>query len=192
MRKLYKTLIAAAAVPLSAAVTTVGAAPAEAATTQYSVNPCAEDGPTKKDEKLADRLNDTLEDDLKGQMDGYRVSCARAVVDAVQDRGMGNRVADIAVTTTIVETHLQNINVEVDHDSLGLFQQRAHWGSGSDRLDPEWATNAFLDEMVRLYPGEGWKDNQIGIVSQGVQRSAYPDRYQPMSADAMTIVDELW
>ncbi|MFD0775294.1 hypothetical protein ACFQZ2_15275 [Streptomonospora algeriensis] len=190
MRKLYKTLIAAAAVPLTAAITAVGASPAEAS--QYSVNPCVEDGPTKKDDKLAEKLNGKLNADMAGQFDGYRVTCADAVIDAVQDRGLGKHAATIAIATTIVETHLQNINIEVDHDSLGLFQQRAHWGSDSARLDPEQATDAFLDEMMRVYPGESWKDPLMGNVSQGVQRSAYPDRYQPMTGDAAAIVNELW
>ncbi|RNL86802.1 hypothetical protein [Halostreptopolyspora alba] len=192
MRKLHKTLIAAAALPLSAALTIIGAAPAEAGTTRYSVNPCVDGGPTKEDQKMANQLNGMLEADMSGNMDDYRVSCARAVIEAVQERGMGSHAANIAVTTVIVETHLQNINVEVDHDSLGLFQQRAHWGSPPDRANAEWATNAFLDEMENLYPDESWKDDPIGKVSQSVQRSAYPDRYQPMAGDAKTIVDELW
>ncbi|QBI56455.1 DUF4179 domain-containing protein [Streptomonospora litoralis] len=190
MRKMYKTLIAAAAIPLTAVITTIGASPAAAG--QYSVNPCVEGGPTKKDNKLAEEFNKTLEDDLAGHMDGYRVTCAKAVIDAVQERDLGKHAAEIAITTSIVETHLQNINIEVDHDSLGLFQQRAHWGSAGDRLDPEWATDAFLDEMLRMYHGDSWKDGLMGDVSQAVQRSAYPDRYQPMTDDAETIVDKLW
>lgn len=192
MRKLHKTLIAATMLPLSAALTIIGATPAGAGTTQYSVNPCMDGGPTKKDQAMADRLNGMLEADMAGSMDDYRVSCARAVIEAVKERGMGSRAADIAVTTVIVETHLQNINVEVDHDSLGLFQQRAHWGSPPDRANAEWATNAFLDEMQHLHPNGNWKDNPIGEVAQSVQRSAYPGRYQPMAEDAKTIVDELW
>ncbi len=190
MRKLHKTPLAAT-VLLSAALTIIGAAPADAET-QHSVNPCMEGGPTKNDQEIADQLNDTLEDRMSDRMNDYRTSCARAAVEAVKDRDMGRDAANIAVTTAIVETDLQNINVEVDHDSLGLFQQRAHWGSPSDRVDTEWATNAFLDEMENLYPGESWKDTSIGEVSQGVQRSAFPDRYQPVAGDAKKIVDELW
>ncbi|MBB4932918.1 hypothetical protein F4561_003738 [Lipingzhangella halophila] len=192
MRKLHKTLITAAALPLSAALAIIGAAPADAGTTRYSVNPCMDGGPTKEDQAMADRLNGILEADMEGQMDDYRVSCARAVIEAVQERGMDQHAADAAITTAIVETHLQNINIEVDHDSLGLFQQRGHWGSPPDRANAEWATNAFLDEMENLYPDESWKDDPIGEVTQGVQRSAYPDRYGTMVEDAKTIVDELW
>ncbi|GIJ48422.1 hypothetical protein Val02_53080 [Virgisporangium aliadipatigenens] len=53
-----------------------------------------------------------------------------------------------------------------DHDSLGIFQQRANWGSAADRLNPAWATNAFLDKMQRLYPNLSWQSAQTGAPSR--------------------------
>ena len=37
-----------------------------------------------------------------------------------------------------------------DHDSLGIFQQRAGWGTATQRLDPTTSTNRFLDALLAL------------------------------------------
>ncbi len=161
-------------------------------TAAYATAPCDPNGTTSRDAALATQLNDTLTGKMDGYMTAYRVSCARMVVKAVRDRGMVSRAAVIAVTTVIVETAIQNISEEVDHDSLGLFQQRASWGSAANRLNPIWATNAFLDKMVRIYPNNSWQTEPIGEVCQAVQVSAYPDRYQAEAGDAQKIVNALW
>jgi hypothetical protein len=158
----------------------------------YSVAPCDPNGPTTADAELASRLNSQLQGDMRGSMTAYRTSCARMVVAAARARGLARRAATIAITTVIVETHIQNIDVEVDHDSLGLFQQRASWGTRAQRLDPTWATNAFLDAMLRRYPNGSWQSAPIGEVCQAVQVSAFPERYQPQAGDAQIIVDALW
>jgi hypothetical protein len=157
----------------------------------YPTAPCVSGGPTAADSAAATRLNGVLTGALRNAMTPYRVSCARAVIDAVQRRGLGERAAVIAITTTIVESGIENIKVEVDGTSLGLFQQIEAWGSATERLDPEWATNAFLDAMEDFYPNGTWRTAPIGEVCQTVQRSAYPARYQPQAADAQRIVDEL-
>ncbi|GAA3601404.1 hypothetical protein GCM10022419_102070 [Nonomuraea rosea] len=161
-------------------------------TAAYQQAACDPGGTTSTDAALATRLNSTLNDKMRGYMSAYRVSCARMVIKAVHDRGLAPRAAVIAVATIIVETSIQNISEEVDHDSLGLFQQRASWGSRSQRLNATWATNAFLDKMVRLYPNDGWKSARIGDVCQAVQVSAYPDRYQVQAGDAQLIVNAIW
>ena len=156
-----------------------------------TVDPCVDGGPTAADNAAATRLNAVLTGSLKNAMNGYRVSCARAVIGAVQRRGLDERAAVIAITTTIVETTIRNVSEEVDHDSLGLFQQRGTWGTAAQRLDPAWATNAFLSSMESKYPDGSWESAPIGEVCQRVQVSAFPERYQPQAADAQRIVDEL-
>ncbi|PZG01952.1 hypothetical protein C1J01_47725, partial [Nonomuraea aridisoli] len=128
---------------------------------------------------------------MRGYMSAYRVSCARMVIKATHDRGLDPRAAVIAIATTIVESSIQNISEEVDHDSLGLFQQRASWGTASQRLNPTWATNAFLDKMIRLYPNNSWRTAPVGEVAQAVQVSAYPDRYQVQAGDAQILVNTI-
>jgi hypothetical protein len=161
------------------------------AVTAASVAPCVDGGPTTADAAAADRLNDVLTGGLRNAMTAYRVSCARAVIDAVERRGLSERAAVIAITTTIVESTIRNVSERVDHTSLGLFQQLDSWGTEAQRLNPSWATNAFLSAMERFYPDGSWQSAPIGEVCQAVQRSAFPGRYQPQAADAQRIVDEL-
>ncbi|MDA0638975.1 VCBS repeat-containing protein, partial [Nonomuraea sp. MCN248] len=158
----------------------------------YQLAPCDSRGTTALDASLATQLNSSLKAKMRGYMSAYRVSCARMVIKAVRDRGLDVRAAAIAMATVIVETSIQNISEEVDHDSLGLFQQRASWGSASQRLNPTWATNAFLDKMIRLYPNNSWKTAPIGEVCQAVQVSAYPSRYQEQAGDAQIIANTIW
>ncbi|MEU8380503.1 hypothetical protein [Streptosporangium sp. NPDC048865] len=152
---------------------------------------CDPDGTTSTDSALATQLNGTLKAKMRGYMSAYRVSCARMIVKAVRDRGLNSRAAVIAVTTTIVESSIDNISEELDHDSLGLFQQRASWGTRAQRLNPTWATNAFLNKMISKYPNNRWMTEPIGEICQTVQVSAYPDRYQPQAGDAQIIVDAI-
>lgn len=180
-----------AIIALSSAAHAAGR-PSGDVTAAVSTDPCDPSGTTGRDTALASRLNSTLTAKLRGAMTAYRVSCARVVVAAVRDRGLSSRAAVIAITTVIVETSLQNIDEELDHDSLGLFQQRAGWGSAANRLNPVWATNAFLNKMISEYPNNGWTSAPIGEVCQEVQVSAFPERYQPQAGDAQKIVDALW
>ncbi|MFI7145773.1 hypothetical protein ACIBO2_12710 [Nonomuraea sp. NPDC050022] len=161
-------------------------------TAAYTTAACDPGGTTSTDAALATQLNSALDDKMRGYMTGYRVSCARMVIKAVYDRGLSKRAVAIAIATTIVESSIQNISEEVDHDSLGLFQQRASWGSRTQRLNPTWATNAFLDKMLRVYPNGSWQTAPIGEVCQAVQVSAYPDRYQVEASDAQIIVNAIW
>ncbi|MFE4822944.1 hypothetical protein ACFRFU_42350 [Streptomyces sp. NPDC056704] len=141
------------------------------------------------DQAVADQLNNTLTGTLRNYMTAYRLSCARAIVEAVKDRGLPRRAAVLAVTTSIVETTLRNNPNMEDHDSVGLFQQRASWGSFENRMNPTWATNAFLNAMLDV---PDWQTRPIGEVCQAVQGSAYPDRYQLQAADGERIVNVLF
>ncbi|EWM18504.1 tachylectin-related carbohydrate-binding protein [Kutzneria sp. 744] len=156
----------------------------------YTTDPC-NGAPTAADAAAAGKLNGVLTQGLKGDMTAYRVSCARAVIDAVQKRGLDERAAVIAITTTIVESTIENISEKVDHSSLGLFQQLDSWGTAAQRLNPSWATTKFLDVMEDFYPNGSWRTADIGDVCQRVQRSAFPDRYGKQTLDAQRIVDEL-
>ncbi|MFB6522064.1 hypothetical protein [Streptomyces sp. NPDC056401] len=143
------------------------------------------------DSTTAANLNKVLTGKLRNAMTAYRVSCARAIADATRARGLSERAAVIAVTTAIVESVLENNPNRLDHTSVGLFQQQDWWGSFEERLDPAYATNAFLNAMVKAYPNNAWQSQPIGVVAQKVQVSAYPDRYQLEAADAQRIVSAL-
>lgn len=152
---------------------------------------CQQGGPSSEDGRVAADLSPQLTGDLVGTVNAYQISCARAVVDTVREGNWDRRAAVIAITTTIVETRMNNWDGG-DRDSVGLFQQRDPWGSREDRLDPAWSTNAFLAAMKRKYPNGSWKNEEIGKVCQKVQVSAFPERYQPQAANAEKIVSALW
>ncbi|MEU8609843.1 VCBS repeat-containing protein [Actinoplanes sp. NPDC048791] len=178
----------AATLLIATGVVAVTATPALAWTTVA----CDPAGVTGRDNDLARQLNPQLTGQLRNKLTGYKISCARMVVEAVRARNLPLHAATIAVTTTIPESAIENISQEVDHDSLGLFQQRASWGTRAQRLNPTWATNAFLGKMLSLYPNGSWQNAVVGDVCQRVQVSAYPARYQPEAADGARIAAALW
>jgi hypothetical protein len=185
MKKSGRRLAVLFSVASAATVATLAlAAPAHASLPDVSCGTI-----TSADNSAASQLNSMLTGSLANAMTAYRASCARAIITAVRARGLPDRASVIAITTSIVEVTLRNDPNMTDHDSVGLFQQRASWGTTAQRLDPQWATNAFLNKMLSLYPDGSWQTTQIGTVCQAVQVSAFPDRYQLQAADAQRIVN---
>jgi hypothetical protein len=156
---------------------------------------CQPGGVTAADKAIADALRPAMTGRRLGRaLNGYHISCARAVVQQVLRRGLPARAAVIAVTTAIAESTLHNYTLAVDHDSLGLFQQRPSmgWGRPDQLIDPAFATDAFLNKLLRSYPAYSWTGGDIGQISQRVQVSRYPDAYAPEANDARLIVGQLW
>ncbi len=155
--------------------------------------PCAQAGASADDAGAAGALNRQLGTKMRGYMNPYNTSCARAVVGTVQRSGLNERAAAIAIATVIVESSIANLDGGLG-DSVGLFQQRASWGSFAQRTDPVWATGKFLAVMRQFYPNDAWKNAAIGDVAAAVQRPAakYRHRYGVEAGDAVKIVGELW
>lgn len=156
--------------------------------------PCAAGGVTRADTAVATKIRPLMTGRRLGRsVSGYSISCARAIVDHVLGRKLPARAAVIAVTTAITESSLRNYSLAVDHDSLGLFQQRPSmgWGRPSQLLDPAYATRKFLDKMLRTHPGNRWMSGEIGRISQRVQASSFPTAYEPEVGDAALIVAQL-
>lgn len=62
-----------------------------------------------------------------------------------------------------------------DHDSVGLFQQRASiYKNVKCSMTPDCSAGQFYAEMKRV---KNWQNIAVGTLCQKVQRSAYPDRY---------------
>jgi peptidoglycan DL-endopeptidase CwlO len=116
---------------------------------------------------------------------------ARTVVATATPLG-GERAALIAVMVALAESGLN----DVDHgnlDSIGLFQQRSNWGSVAQRMDPVWATTAFLTS-----PGQGllvkvrdWASLTPWVAAQAAQASAWDGHTAqadglPPARDALT------
>ncbi|MBR7836793.1 hypothetical protein KDL01_26165, partial [Actinospica durhamensis] len=95
-------------------------------------------------------------------------SNATQIVQATENMHLSPYAATIAVATSMQESKLQNLNVAVDHDSLGLFQQRPScgWGSPSQLEDPNYAATAFLKNLPSSY-----QNMSLHTAAQDVQGS---------------------
>lgn len=111
-----------------------------------------------------------------------------------KDLDLGAAGAKIGVATALVESgdpmqmfannaipeslQYRHDAVGSDSDSIGLFQQRDFnppWGTVADRMDPYQSAGSFFNVMLEKFPG--WQTMDPGAVAQGVQVSAFPDRY---------------
>ncbi|WP_436532939.1 FG-GAP repeat domain-containing protein [Actinoplanes sp. HUAS TT8] len=193
------TTIVAGSIALSfvtGSILTPSAAQAQPDTTpSAAAGTCRPGDVTAADKVIADQIRPLMSGRRLGSwVSGGSIACARIIVRTVQDRGLGQRAAVIAVATAIAESTLNNHTEATDHDSLGLFQQRPSqgWGSPGQLVDPVYATNAFLTAMIRKFPGNSWVTGDIGSISQRVQISATPGAYAPEVPDAALIVGALW
>ncbi len=129
---------------------------------------------------------------------------AKAIVRTGRDMGVERRGLIIAVATAMQESNLYNLasgvvpestnhpnqGVGWDHDSVGLFQQRAStgWGPVHKLMDPAYATQQFLHALQRV---PGWQQMRLTAAAQAVQVSAYPDHYAKHEARATQVVDAI-
>jgi cell wall-associated NlpC family hydrolase len=97
----------------------------------------------------------------------------------------------VAVTTALQESTLQNLTWG-DRDSVGIFQQRAGWGSFGERTDPATASTMFYTGGKTGQPGllqiSGWNSMSIANAAQAVQRSAFPFAYAKWETLATSLV----
>jgi hypothetical protein len=129
---------------------------------------------------------------------------AKAIVWTGVDMGMPRRALIIAVATAMQESTLLNRASEVvpeskryphqgtgwDHDSVGLFQQRASagWGPVHKLMDPAYASQQFYRALMRV---PGWQHMRLTEAAQAVQVSAFPEHYAKHEARATIVVDAL-
>lgn len=107
-----------------------------------------------------------------------------AVATAMQE----SRLRNLANPTVRGSEQLPNEGVGSDHDSVGLFQQRAGWGSVQERMTPEYAARKFYEKLVEI---PGWQQLPLTRAAQAVQVSAFPDAYAKHEALASKIVNSL-
>ena len=105
------------------------------------------------------------------------------IVTAVAEGQVGSSGAVIAVMAGYTESGLRVLGnpvvesggvatqgVGANLDSVGIFQQRASWGTAAQRLDPVISTDLFT---ARLQGVARWQQLAPWVVAQEVQRSAY-------------------
>lgn len=72
-----------------------------------------------------------------------------------------------------------------DHDSVGFWQMRQHWGTTAELMDIEYQVKAILGgkngpnkgSPRGLFDIKGWEKMPKGEAAQAVEVSAFPDRY---------------
>jgi streptogramin lyase len=118
-------------------------------------------------------------------LDSAQWANATSIVNAAENLHLTPYAATIAVATSLQESKLQNLNVAVDHDSLGLFQQRPSegWGTPAQLEDPTYAADAFLQQLPSNYQSE-----QVDVAAQSVQRSFDGQLYAQWEDQAAHIV----
>jgi len=121
-------------------------------------------------------------------------SNARIIVQTGLELKVPPRGLVVAIATAKQESDL--VNVDHGHlDSLGLFQQRAAWGSVAERMDPATSTRMFFTGGRQGQPGlldkPNWKNQPVTVAAQSVQVSAYPDLYAQWEPLAVQTVQEL-
>jgi LysM repeat protein len=125
---------------------------------------------------------------------------ARTVIRVGRDLGVPDYGIVIALATAMQESSFRNIQTAVDHDSLGLFQQRpAWWGTPEQLTDPVYATTAFFKGARGMNGGwsrgllgvSGWQNMSVRDAAHRVQRSAHPDLVQRWEASAWAWLAEL-
>lgn len=130
------------------------------------------------------------------EVDGHSVDIdleqaenASLITAIALERGMPARAASIALATAYQESELYNIDYG-DRDSVGLFQQRPSqgWGSVPELMDPVYSTNAFFDALQKV---DGYREMDITVAAQEVQRSGFPDAYADHEKDARALASAL-
>ncbi|MEW1611083.1 MULTISPECIES: peptidoglycan-binding domain-containing protein [unclassified Streptomyces] len=109
---------------------------------------------------------------------------ARTVIGVGKGADLPEQAQVIALMTAMQESKFVNYTSAVDHDSLGIFQQRPSmgWGTAKQITHVPTASKSFygLPSPTRnpgLLQIDGWESMDPGAACQAVQRSAHPDRY---------------
>jgi len=184
---------AAPAKPATTITTPAKPAPAHAALTA-DVTPTAQTrSATPSNPWAGDGINQLLPNGTDGTqssitLDSAQWANATTIVDTAQSMHLSPYAATIAVATSMQESKLQNLNVAVDHDSLGLFQQRPScgWGTPAQLTDPSYAATAFLKALPT-----GYQSMQVDVAAQTVQQSFDGQLYAQWETQAANIVSSI-
>jgi cell wall-associated NlpC family hydrolase len=117
-------------------------------------------------------------------LDATQAQNGRAVVAVAQQMG-GQPAAVIAISVGLAESRLRVLgNPAVpgsdvgqgsgsNMDSIGIFQQRAGWGTVAQRLDPTSSTRLFMNALLA---DDGWRSKPPWVAAQDVQQSSFDGR----------------
>lgn len=113
-----------------------------------------------------------------------QVTNARIIWSVAQQMTLGSQGALVGIATALQESGLRNLPYG-DRDSIGLFQQRAGWGSRAIRMNPAQSARLFFKALAKI---NGWQQMPVTVAAQTVQRSAFPDAYANQVKSAAGLV----
>lgn len=118
---------------------------------------------------------------------GRDVNVTRKMYEVAWKRGVSPKVMLSLFEAGWVESWLNNLNCG-DADSIGVFQMRPSmgWGTYDQLQDVTYQVNKWLDVAAPLEA----KYSTSGQLAQGVERSAYPTRYDQAAATAQKYINE--
>lgn len=90
-------------------------------------------------------------------------ACQVAIVTGMQESSL-RILANSGVPESL---KLPHDGVGSDHDSVGIFQQRAGWGTVEDRMDAGKSADKFLHALKGV---NNWQNLGIAVAAQKVQR----------------------
>ncbi|KAK2612610.1 hypothetical protein QQS21_001382 [Conoideocrella luteorostrata] len=132
-------------------------------------------------------------------LNAVQTKYARAIIARAKADGVGRHGCEAGIATGLVESSIimyankkvpaslkyPHDRVGSDHDSIGIFQQRASiYKNIKCDMDAGCSAGQFFTEMKRI---KGWQKIPVGKLCQKVQRSAYPDRYNKRVGEATKV-----
>ncbi|WP_394297437.1 peptidoglycan-binding domain-containing protein [Streptomyces griseus] len=122
---------------------------------------------------------------------------ARTVIGVGKGAELSEEAQVIALMTAMQESKFVNYTSPVDHDSLGVFQQRPSmgWGTPAQITHVPTASKSFYglpspSANQGLLQIDGWESMEPGEACQAVQRSAHPDRYAQWEGFARDLLEQ--
>ncbi|MGW2371327.1 hypothetical protein [Kitasatospora sp. NPDC001683] len=124
-----------------------------------------------------------------GTLELPQAANAATIAAVSRSRGLPDRATAISLATAMQESKLRNL-AGGDRDSIGLFQQRPSmgWGTPEQIADPVYATNKFLDGLVKV---PGYTRMPLTDAAQAVQKSGYPQAYAKHETKATLLTSAL-
>lgn len=106
------------------------------------------------------------------------------IISVGKRKGASRKELISALATALVEANLGN-PAGGDRDSVGWRQERSHYGSKGNRMNVRKAAGRYFDETRAAGRGRGMTAGQL---SQTVQRSAFPGRYDERKGQAKEVL----
>lgn len=145
-----------------------------------SADTCAAAGPAGPGRTVADQ-----------KLTAEQMANANTIVAVVREMKLPPYAAVVALATAYQESKLRNDLRQIDHDSIGLFQQRVSIYGADTAGDPVKSTKAFLAKLIKI---PNWQTRPLTDVAADVQipREDLRDRYAQWQTMATELVNILW